>query len=120
MELALLRGEGIITADQRYALTEFLLFHRDNKDVWRFIVEYADEARQKKRHIYSIEDIISVIRWHTDKQTRSTDGFKINNNHKPFYARCYMAYRECEGFFATRDSKADNICYRTLVEMYFN
>ena len=119
MELALLRGEGIITAQQRHALTEFLLFHRDNKEVWRLIVEYGDVARQKKRYKYSIEDIISVIRWHTDTKTRSTDGFKINNNHKPFYARCYMAYRECDGFFATRDSKADNICYRTLVDMYF-
>ena len=52
--------------------------------------------------------MIHRIRWHIDVETEAPDGFKINNNFSPFYARLWMVENpEREGFFRLRDSAAD-------------
>ena len=87
-------------------LANFKRFHRNNPMVFSKIVEYADRARQTRTH-YSIEIIINVVRFWTDLDGTG-DPFKINNNYKPYYARMYMQYRNCKGFFEIRGSIADD------------
>ena len=87
-------------------LANFKKFHMNNPMVFSKIVEYADRARQTRTH-YSIEIIINVVRFWTDLNGTG-DPFKINNNYKPYYARMYMQYRNCKGFFEIRGSIADD------------
>jgi hypothetical protein len=79
-------------------------------------VRYADQQKQKRKH-YSIEIIINVIRFWTDLDSVG-EPFKINNNYKPYYARMYMQYRECKGFFELRDSLADDYDFSNAINYY--
>ena len=74
--------------------------------VFSKIIEYADRAKKTRTH-YSIEIIINVVRFWTDLDGTG-DPFKINNNYKAYYARMYMQYRNCKGFFEIRGSIADD------------
>ena len=80
------------------------------------IVQYADESA-KKRNRYSIEDILSIIRWHRDEDTVG-DIFKLNNNYKAYYGRMYMQYRNKPDFFETRNSLADRYDFSRDIEIY--
>jgi len=94
----------------------FSKFHRNNLNVFHLIVQYADESA-KKRNRYSIEDILSIIRWHRDEDTVG-DIFKLNNNYKAYYGRMYMQYRQKPDFFETRHSLADDYNFDRDIEIY--
>lgn len=94
----------------------FSKFHRNNLKVFHLIVQYADESA-KKRNRYSIEDILSIIRWHRDDDTVG-DIFKLNNNYKAYYGRMYMQYRKKPDFFETRNSLADDYNFDRDIEIY--
>ncbi len=95
----------------------FLRFNKNNPKVFHKIVELADRQRQIRNH-YSIEIIMNVVRYHTDLDGKG-DPFKVNNNYKAFYARMYMEYRKCPGFFETRSpSLADDYDYESGISYY--
>jgi len=95
----------------------FLRFNKNNPKVFHKIVELADRQRQIRNH-YSIEIIMNVVRYHTDLDGKG-DPFKVNNNYKAFYARMYMEYRKCPGFFETRSpSLADDYDYESSISYY--
>tara|TARA_B000000557_G_C20785505_1_gene448453 strand:- start:1124 stop:1531 length:408 start_codon:yes stop_codon:yes gene_type:complete len=103
---------------ENYIVTDnnFSKFHRNNLKVFHLIVQYADESA-KKRNRYSIEDILSIIRWHRDEDTVG-DIFKLNNNYKAYYGRMYMQYRNKPDFFETRNSLADRYDFSRDIEIY--
>lgn len=103
-------------ADEVFIDNNFSKFHRNNLKVFHLIVQYADESA-KKRNRYSIEDILSIIRWHRDEDTVG-DIFKLNNNYKAYYGRMYMQYRNKPDFFETRNSLADDYNFDRDIEIY--
>lgn len=87
---------------------KFEAYHAENPQVWKMFKYFTSKVRNKGFKNYSAEAIFNQIRWYTDIETNDPQ-FKINNNHKPFYARKYMKEKNCEGFFRIRKSKADEL-----------
>ena len=79
-------------------------FHLANPNVWVLYVRFTREMCERGFSNYSANAIFERIRWETD--TVGEDGkstFKVNNNHRPYYARWYMnRFPEHEGFFRIR------------------
>lgn len=86
---------------------KFFDYHVKNLDVYKAFLRYAEEAYKTRSH-YSARDIISRVRWWMSIETDSEDGYKINNNHSPYYARLAICDRpKFEGFFETRKVASD-------------
>jgi len=100
-------------------MTNFDRFHKDNPEIFHAVVKFADKQRKlpKPREYYSIEIILNVVRFHTDLNGTG-DPYKINNNYKPYYARMYMQYRKCSGFFQLRGSLANEHDYTDNINIY--
>jgi hypothetical protein len=82
---------------------DFDRFHRNNPAVWELFVQYTHTMIATGRRRYSARMVIYRIRWETDLTTKSGDGFKINNNHTPYYARLFnQEYPHHVGFFSLR------------------
>ena len=65
-------------------------------------VKFAFEAYDAGMRRIGIAFLIERIRWE-EEVVRRTDGYKINNNHKPFYSRRLMRkHPELNGLFVTR------------------
>lgn len=78
-------------------------WHKANPNVWVLFQKYTFQAIEAGREHYSVNAIFERIRWHTDIETRG-DQFKINNNHRPYYARYFHhVYPEHNGFFRIRE-----------------
>ena len=94
-------------------------FHLSNPNVWALYVRFTREMSERGFSNYSANAIFERIRWETD--TVGEDGkstFKVNNNHRPYYARWYMnRFPEHKGFFRIRKlSSAEGIA-RGLPEL---
>lgn len=82
---------------------DFLEFHRKNPHVWELFKMYTNSAMKTGRQSYSAYAIFERIRWHQDIETEDKLGFKLNNNHRPYYARLFQAhYPKKAHFFNTR------------------
>ena len=87
----------------------FIAYHEANPQVFELLKKRALELRGKGRKRYGINGLCEVVRWHLTLHTTG-DEFKLNNNHRPFYARMLMALApELKGFFATRGAVADKM-----------
>lgn len=97
---------------------EFLKFHKENPAVWALYKKFAYEAHQAGHIRLSSEIILNRVRWETTIATNDKQ-FKINNNHKPFYARMLMHKEQFyfENFFAMRQSVADTIPKEMYLEL---
>lgn len=63
----------------------------------------ALELRSRGRKHYGIAALYEVLRYEYALKTDSEDDFKLNNNHKAFYARKIMdEVPELRDFFSTR------------------
>ena len=81
----------------------FLEFHQANPHVYELFKKYVNAAAKSGRSNYSAYAIFERIRWHQDIETRDDLGFKLNNNHRPYYARLFQAhYPKKATFFRTR------------------
>lgn len=86
----------------------FRAFHEQNPKVLDLFCRFALEARQAGFKRYSIWAIANRVRWHVEIETRSSDGFKLNNNHLSFYARAVeKRYPTLKDFFVKRKAAAD-------------
>ena len=84
---------------------KFREFHEQNPLVYELIQHYALKLIDQGFEHYSIQSLYERVRWHTEIETKG-DSFKINNNHRPFYARMFMNdHPEHDGFFRTREVK---------------
>lgn len=88
---------------------EFEKFDRENPHVWTYFVRFAFQAISHGRKRLSVALIIERIRWEVYITTTSdTDDFKINNNHRAYYARKWKRrYPDYTTFFAIRRVAAD-------------
>ena len=82
-------------------------FHNEHPEVWDYFVRFALEARRAGYEHYSAYAIFERIRWELNvvRGYNPETEFKLNNNHRPFYARRLMKmYPDAFGnFFRTRE-----------------
>lgn len=64
----------------------FWEFHQNNPTVYRLLVRYARQWRQYHTHC-SINLLFERVRWAYFVKIKSQDNFRLNNNHRAFYAR---------------------------------
>ena len=83
-------------------------YDQANPEIYELFKTFAFEMIFAGRRHYSARTVIHRIRWHTDLHARTNDGFKINNDYSPFYARKFESeFPQHMGFFAKRSSAAD-------------
>lgn len=75
----------------------FAEFDSKNPKVWELFCRFADEAIKAGHTILSASLIAERIRWETEVITTSGDGFKLNNNHRAYYARKFNQLRAQAG-----------------------
>ena len=95
----------------------FEKFDKDNPQVWKLFVQLVIKHINAGHKRGSVEFIFNIMRWEHDMET--TDPFyKINNNHKPFYARKWIRFCKEQpdtkwlrvvDYFQTRESQADDL-----------
>ena len=82
----------------------FLAFHRDNPTVFDLVARYTLQMAARRPY-YGIGAIFERVRWDIALTTQSDDDLKLNNNHRPYYARlvceCYPELR-ARRFFRNR------------------
>jgi len=89
------------------SLDDWCAFHDQNPHVYRELVALCRRAEERGVPQWSINGIFEVLRWERALKT-SGEVFKLNNNHRAFYARAIM--RDEPGladFFEVRRSSAD-------------
>lgn len=85
----------------------FKAFHAANPHVYKALVKLALDLKAKGRTLYGIGTLFEVVRWHYHMTTKDDADFKINNNHKPYYARLIMLKEsDLKDFFKIRDQWA--------------
>ena len=84
----------------------FRRFDAENPEIYRLMCHFCDMALRAGRVRYSVNAIFERIRWHVEIDTRSEDPWKLNNNHRAFYARKWLAeHPETPRFFETREQR---------------
>lgn len=87
---------------------QFCEYDEKNPHIWKEFEKIALLTIKKGFEHYSARDIFPVIRWHRGPKGLLEDGFKVNNNYSPFYARKFhRMYPQHDGFFRNRKSKYD-------------
>jgi hypothetical protein len=88
---------------------EFRQFHEANPQIFDRLVELARKAKFWGRRHYGIAALWEVMRWDFFSKVNSPiDEFKLNNNHRAYYARLIMATcPDLDGFFHTRGDEPD-------------
>lgn len=83
---------------------DFLKFHDEHPEVYELLKRFALEALAAGRKKLSIALLAERVRWETS--VVGGKEFKLNNNHRSFYARMFMDdHPQYEGFFRTRQQK---------------
>lgn len=95
--------------EQQQRFQAFVRFHLSNPDVWRLFKHYAAVAHEKRSgRPVGARMIFERIRWFTAVETTSADGFKLSNNHFPYYARLLMhTDARFVNYFETHDARFD-------------
>ncbi len=84
-------------------------FHRRHPHIYRLLLTYAREAKQRGFRQYAIKTIWELVRWHSDviTGTGAKEEFRLDNNYPSFYARLLMRNEpDLAGFFHTRESRS--------------
>lgn len=90
-------AEGIVTKREAWEA-----FHAANPHVGAFLEDAAWEAYQAGVRHFGIAAIFERARWRQEVETKG-EPYKLNNNHRAFYARWLMERNPClVGFFETR------------------
>ena len=83
-------------------------FHHENPHVYKLFTRFAFDAIRAGRPRFSARTVIHRIRWYTSIETNDPEGFKINNNWSPYYARMFVGeFPHHSKFFASRKAIAD-------------
>lgn len=93
--------------DERLAKLEtaFWDFHLANPLVYELLVKYARQWARTNEH-GSINALFERVRWDYGTTIQHTDGFKLNNNHRAFYARLIEVKEpDLENFFYLRQQR---------------
>lgn len=85
---------------------QFEEFHRANPHVYRALVRHARRLRANGVRRFGIDGLFSIVRYTEALRTRDADGFVLNNNLKPHFARLIEKNEpDLRGFFSTRALK---------------
>jgi len=85
-------------------LKAFTKFEAANPHVYDFFKFFTKVAIRKGHKHLSPWLIMNRVRWETEIETVSEDGFKISNNHFAYYSRMFMYENpKHNGFFATKE-----------------
>ncbi len=86
----------------------FWQFHMDNPQVYRLLVDFAYQwrARRGPDTQMGIGQLFERVRWEIALNTKGDEQFKLNNNHRAFYARLIMERQpDLAGCFKLRRQK---------------
>ncbi len=86
----------------------FRQFHAANPWVYTRLLQLALDLHRKGVTRWSINGLFEVLRWERMTQTIGIQ-FKLNNNHRAYYARELMKDSRLFLFFAIRESEADDV-----------
>jgi len=95
-------------SDEHPLMRAFRLFHAANPHVYELFTKYALEACRAGRGRFGARMIWNRMRWYARFETTDGEsgGFKLNNNHTPYYARLFMSdWPEYEDLFETRRAR---------------
>lgn len=85
--------------------------HRRRPLIYQLFCEFTAYAIARGRKNFGVSVIFERIRWETNIE-RGLDGFKVNNNHRAYYARLWMRdHPEHDGFFRTRELRAGPVSH---------
>jgi hypothetical protein len=85
-------------------------FHQRNPHVYRFAVKIARFMKARGLRRYGIGAVFEIMRFKILETTG--DIYKLNNNHRAFYARLIMGQeQDLGGFFSIRESPHDSDYY---------
>lgn len=85
---------------------KFNKFDNENPKVYEMFVHFACELISAGYKKLSASLITERIRWEVKLATVSDDQFKINNNHRAFYARKFMLdFPEYNEYFRIREQR---------------
>jgi hypothetical protein len=83
----------------------FWTFHRANPLVYALLVQFAKQWAVIHQH-GSINALFERVRWEFGTTIQRTDGFRLNNNHRAFYARLIEDNEPgFHGFFRLRQQR---------------
>ncbi len=83
-------------------------FHVDNSDVFDIFKRFAVEAFESGRERLGSRIIAERMRWYTLIETQDVEGWKLNNNHIPYYTHLLMYTDDrFADFFELRPSRFD-------------
>lgn len=83
----------------------FWSFHHANPRVYQKLVLYARQWNRVHEH-GSINLLFERVRWDYVTDINSTDDFRLNNNHRAFYARLIEDREpDLRGFFRMRQQR---------------
>jgi hypothetical protein len=82
---------------------EFQKFDEENPRIWELIVMFCERVIESGKRKWAMSNIFEMIRWEIYIVTRSEEEWKLNNNHRAYYARKWLKlHPEYPGFFETR------------------
>jgi len=70
---------------------EFRRFHWQHPEVYEELVRLAREMKARGYERFGIATIYEVARWRSMLRLGPENGFRLNNNHRAFYARMIAA-----------------------------
>lgn len=83
----------------------FWQFHNANPLVYERLVMYARQWHKVREH-GSVNLLFERVRWDYVTDINTTDGFRLNNNHRAFYARLIETQEaDLQGFFRMRQQR---------------
>jgi len=88
---------------------QFFEFHEENPHVYTKLLEIAFFVRRRGHGKFGIAAIFERLRWVSLFETTG-DPYKLNNNHRAFYARLLMDTEPgLKDFFEIRRSVSDDM-----------
>lgn len=86
----------------------FELFDAENPHIWELFKRFAVQALKSGKDVLSIALITERIRWEVEVAGVTGERFKLNNNHKAFYARKFHdAFPQYGTPFVTRKQRSE-------------
>ncbi len=103
------RNGGESRGDQIYK--RFKIFHIENPIVWELFKRFTFEIINAGYERYSVDAVFQRIRWHIDIETKSSDGLKLNDHYRAYYARMFHAKFDIPIFEVRRLRSNDGEAY---------
>jgi hypothetical protein len=86
----------------------FEKFHAENPHVYRALARHARRLKANGVTHFGIDGLFSIVRYTEALRTRDADGFVLNNNLKPLFARLIEKQEpDLRGFLSTRALKSE-------------